>query len=336
MYLMNADTTFSSTKSTSADRRAGEFYPEIAPFCTGMLSVSDGHQIYFEESGNPHGKPVLFVHGGPGGGTDASYRRFFNPEVYRIILFDQRGCGNSLPYASLEHNTTWDLVADMEAIRKNFGIEKWMLFGGSWGSTLAIAYAETHPDRVSELVLRGIFLGRKQELDWLYQSGASTIFPEHWLDYLKPIPADERLDMVKAYYARLTSEDSEVRLEAAKAWSIWEGSTSKLHVDEGLRARFGSHEVAVAIARIECHYFINNCFLKTDSQLLDDLVRIKHIPCVIVQGRYDMVCPIATAFELHRAWPEAEFVVVPDAGHSMSEPGIRRALIEAADKFAAA
>lgn len=331
---MNTDTA-PVHETASAGRQTGEFYPEIAPFCTGMLSVSDGHQIYFEESGNPNGKPVLFVHGGPGGGTDASYRRFFNPDVYRIILFDQRGCGKSLPYASLHHNTTWDLVADMEAIRKHFGIEKWMLFGGSWGSTLAIAYAETHPDRVTELVLRGIFLGRKQELDWLYQSGASTVFPEFWLDYLKPIPADERLDMVKAYYARLTSDDADVRIEAAQAWSLWEGSTSKLHVDEGLRARFGNPEFAVAIARIECHYFINRCFLKTDSQLLDDVVRIKHIPCVIVQGRYDMVCPIATAYELHQAWPEADYVVVSDAGHSMSEPGIRRALVEAADKFAA-
>lgn len=326
----------SANDATFRERQAGELYPEIAPFCTGKLSVSDGHQIYFEESGNPNGKPVLFVHGGPGGGTDAKYRRFFNPDVYRIILFDQRGCGQSLPYASLDHNTTWDLVADMEAIRKHFGIEKWMLFGGSWGSTLAIAYAETHPERVTELVLRGIFLGRKQELDWLYQSGASTVFPEFWLDYLKPIPAAERLDMVKAYYARLTSDDEQVRIEAAKAWSLWEGSTSKLHVDEGLRARFGAADFAVAIARIECHYFINGCFLKSDSQLLDDVSRIRHIPCVIVQGRYDMVCPIATAYELHQAWPEAEFVVVPDAGHSMSEPGITHALVTAADKFAVA
>lgn len=328
---MNADS--SALQTNPSDVRLTELYPEIEPFCTGMLKVSDGHQIYFEESGNPNGKPVLFVHGGPGGGTDAKYRRFFNPEVYRIIMFDQRGCGKSLPYASLEHNTTWDLVDDMEAIRRHFGIEKWMLFGGSWGSTLSIAYAEKHPDRVSELVLRGIFLGRKKELDWLYQSGASTVFPDFWQAFLAPIPADERLDMIKAYYARLTSDDEQVRVEAARAWSLWEGSTSKLHVDDTLRARFGNPSFAVAIARIECHFFINRCFLNGDSQLLDDVGKMRNIPCVIVQGRYDMVCPIESAFELHQAWPEAEFVVVPDAGHSMTEPGIRSALVQAADKF---
>lgn len=328
---MNSDTV---SGAVVLQRQAGELYPEIAPFCTGRLSVSDGHQIYFEESGNPHGKPVLFVHGGPGGGTDAAYRRFFDPQVYRIILFDQRGCGKSLPYASLEQNTTWKLVEDMESIRTHFGIEKWMLFGGSWGSTLAIAYAETHPDRVSELVLRGIFLGRQSELDWLYKSGASKIFPEHWADYLKPIPAEEQHDMVAAYYKRLTSDDAAVRNEAAQAWSLWEGSSSKLFIDEGLRARFGNPEFAAAIARIECHYFINKCFLDSDSQLLDNIERIRHIPCVIVQGRYDMVCPIVTANDLHLAWPKADYQVVPDAGHSMSEPGIRRALVMATDEFA--
>lgn len=330
---MHTDAAPSSLTPATAVRQEGEFYPEIEPFCSGMLDVSGGHKIYFEESGNPKGKPVVFVHGGPGGGTDPSYRRFFNPDLYRIILFDQRGCGKSTPHASLDNNTTWDLVDDMEAIRSHFGIEFWIVFGGSWGSTLAIAYAETHPDRVSGLILRGIFLGRKQELDWLYQSGASTVFPEYWADYLQPIPADERHDMVTAYYKRLTSDDAAVRVAAAKAWSIWEGSTSKLHVDEGLRARFAADHFAVAIARIECHYFLNNCFLKSDSQLLDDVSRIRHIPTVIVQGRYDMVCPITTAHDLHCAWPEAEYVVVPDAGHSMSEPGIRRALVLAAEKF---
>lgn len=322
-------------KTLAATRAASDYYPEIEPFCTGMLAVSGGHKIYFEESGNPAGKPVVLLHGGPGGGTQPSYRRLFNPDVYRIIMFDQRGCGKSLPFASLENNTTWDLVSDIEALRQHFGIDRWTVFGGSWGSTLAITYAETHPERVSELVLRGIFLGRKKELDWLYQFGASEIFPDYWQQYLEQIPVKERRNMVKAYYKRLTSKDIAVRTAAAQAWSKWEGCSSKLHIDHDLIARNGDETFATAFARIECHYFINGCFLRSDSQLLDDIGRIRHIPTTIVQGRYDMVCPITTAYELHQAFPEAKFVVVGDAGHSMSEPGIRSALIAACDEFGA-
>jgi proline iminopeptidase len=315
-------------------RENGDYYPEIEPFCTGMLAVGGGHTIYFEESGNPKGKPIVLLHGGPGGGTQPSYRRLFNPDLYRIIMFDQRGCGKSLPFASLKDNTTWHLVSDIEALREHFGLESWTVFGGSWGSTLALAYAETHPQRVSELILRGIFLGRKSELDWLYQFGASAIFPDYWQQYLDQIPARERGNMVKAYYKRLTSKDIAVRTAAAQAWSMWEGCSSKLHIDHELIARNGDPTFATAFARIECHYFVNGCFMRNDNQLLEDIGRIKHIPTTIVQGRYDMVCPITTAYELHRAFPEADFVVVADAGHSMSEPGIRKALIAASDKYA--
>jgi proline iminopeptidase len=321
-------------KAQVMSRADGDYYPEIEPFCTGMLAVSGGHQIYFEESGNANGKPVVFLHGGPGGGTSPTYRRFFNPDVYRIILFDQRGCGKSKPFASLENNTTWDLVSDIEALRKHFGIEKWMVFGGSWGSTLAIAYAETHPEHVTELVLRGIFLGRRHELDWFYQDGASFIFPEYWKPYYEHIPQRERGNMIKAYYKRLTSSDPAVRLAAAKVWSIWEGCASKLHIDKDLIARNSDDSFATAFARIECHYFINRCFLESDDQLLRNVERIRHIPATIVQGRYDMVCPATTAHDLHDAWPEAEFHVIADAGHSMSEPGIKRALLAACDKYA--
>ncbi|MBS1994588.1 MAG: prolyl aminopeptidase [Cyanobacteria bacterium SZAS LIN-3] len=322
------------SRKRKATRPEGDYYPEIEPFCTGFLDVTDGHKIYFEESGNPNGKPVVFLHGGPGGGTSPSYRRFFNPDVYRIIIFDQRGCGKSTPFASLENNTTWDLVADIEALREHFGIEKWMVFGGSWGSTLSLAYAEAHPERVTELVLRGIFLGRKLELDWFYQQGASFVFPEYWQDYYNHIPARERGNMMQAYYKRLTSKDPAVRLAAAKVWSVWEGCASKLHIDKDLMARNSGEEFATAFARIECHYFVNGCFFRSDSQLLDDVSRIRHIPCTIVQGRYDMVCPATSAHDLHQAFPEAELVIVPDAGHSMSEPGIKAALLEACDKYA--
>jgi proline iminopeptidase len=309
-------------------------YPPVEAFCTGHLKVSDQHEIYFEESGNPEGKPVVFVHGGPGGGTSPHYRQFFDPAKYRIIMFDQRGCGKSRPHASLEENTTWDLVEDMEKLRKHFGIEKWLVFGGSWGSTLALSYAQTHPEHVSELVLRGIFLVRKKEIDWFYQEGASNIYPDAWEPYFDHIPADERHDMVGAYYKRLTSEDPEVRLAAARAWSIWEGSTSKLFPDTKLLTRFGEAGFAEAFARIECHYFINRGFMRNDSQLLDDVHKIRHIPTVIVQGRYDVVCPMTSAWDLHRAFPEAEFHVIADAGHSAHEPGITAALVAATDKFA--
>jgi len=316
----------------SSTRRT--LYPAIEPFRTGRLRVSPIHEIYFEESGNPRGKPAIFVHGGPGSGTDPKQRRFFDPSRYRIVLFDQRGCGRSTPHASLEENTTWHLVADMEALREHLGIDRWQVFGGSWGSTLALAYAERHPDRVSELVLRGIFLLRRQEIDWFYQRGASALFPDCWEDYLAPIPEDERHDLLRAYHARLTHEDARVRREAARAWSIWEGRTSCLFPNEELIAKSGGDDFAIAFARIECHYFMHKGFFEPETELLDGVARIRHIPATIVQGRYDVVCPMESAWALHRAWPEARFVVVPDAGHSAFEPGITHELVEATDRFA--
>ncbi len=308
-------------------------YPPIEPYRTGRLKVSPVHELYFEESGNPKGKPVVFVHGGPGAGTDGKQRRFFDPDAYRIVLFDQRGAGKSTPHASLEDNTTWHLVQDMEQLREHLGIDTWQVFGGSWGSTLALAYAQKHPERVTELVLRGIFLLRKQEIDWFYQRGADALFPDAWEPYVAAIPPEERHDFVRAYYKRLTSEDAEVRKAAAKAWSIWEGCTSYLFVNSDTIARYGADEFADAFARIECHYFINRGFMRTDAQLLDDVPRIRHIPAVIVQGRYDVVCPMESAWALHRAWPEADFRIIPDAGHSAYEPGNASALIEATDRF---
>lgn len=316
---------------TSAARRT--LYPEIEPYRAGRLRVSDIHEIYFEESGNPQGKPVVFVHGGPGGGTEPKQRRFFDPAAYRIVLFDQRGCGKSTPYASLVDNTTWHLVADMEALREHLGIKRWQVFGGSWGSTLALAYAEKHPERVTELVLRGIFLLRKQELDWFYQRGASALFPDAWEEYVDAIPEAERGDLLAAYYKRLTSDDAEVKRRAARAWSVWEGRTSCLLMNPELVAKSASEEFSLAFARIECHYFFNKGFLDTETQLLDQVDRIRHIPTVIVQGRYDVVCPPESAWALHRVFPEAELRMVPDAGHSALEPGILHELIEATDRF---
>ncbi|MCP3104081.1 prolyl aminopeptidase [Myxococcus sp. K15C18031901] len=310
-------------------------YPPLEPYRMGRLRVSSLHELYFEECGNPRGKPALFVHGGPGGGTDARQRRFFDPAAYRIILFDQRGCGRSTPHASLEENTTWDLVADMEKLRVHLDLERWQLFGGSWGSTLALAYAQTHPERVSELVLRGIFLLRQQELDWFYQRGASALFPDAWAHYLAPIPPEERGDLLGAYHRRLTGADPVARQEAARAWSIWEARTSYLRPNAELVARNAGDTFALAFARIESHYFVNRGFLRSDAQLLDDVHRIRHIPGVIVQGRYDVVCPMESAWALHEAWPEAEFVVVPDAGHSANEPGTTSALLDATDRFRA-
>jgi proline iminopeptidase len=309
------------------------FYPEIEAYNTGTLRVSDLHTIYFEESGNPKGKPVVFVHGGPGGGTEPKQRRFFDPKAYRIVLFDQRGCGKSTPHAELRENTTWDLVADMEKLRAHLGIDTWQVFGGSWGSTLALAYAETHPDRVSELVLRGIFLLRKQEIDWFYQRGTDALFPDAWEDYLAPIPVAERGDLLHAYHQRLTSEDKETRYAAAKAWSIWEARTSCLYVNPDIVARMSGDEFALAFARIECHYFVNRGFFRTDAQLLEDAHKIRHIPTVIVQGRYDVVCPMESAWALHRALPEAELRISADSGHSAFEPGNLHELITATDKF---
>lgn len=309
-------------------------YPEIEPYRTDRLKVSERHEIYFEESGNPKGKPVVFVHGGPGGGTDPSQRRFFDPALYRIVLFDQRGCGKSRPHASLEDNTTWHLVSDMEALREHLGIKKWQVFGGSWGSTLALTYAQKHPEVVSELVLRGIFLLRRQEIDWFYQFGASEIYPDAWESFRDAIPPAERNDFLSAYYKRLTSEDADVRLAAARAWSIWEGRTSKLLPEAASVDRFGEEEFALAFARIESHYFINRGFFESDGFLLRGIDRIRHIPTVIVHGRYDVVCPLTSAWALHKEWPEAELMIVPDAGHSANEPGNCRALIAATDRFA--
>jgi proline iminopeptidase len=308
-------------------------YPEIEPFNTGYLPVSELHEVYFEESGNPDGKPVVFVHGGPGGGCDAKVRRFFDPDAYRIVLFDQRGSGRSRPHASLVDNTTWHLVADMETLRGHLNIDRWQVFGGSWGSTLALAYAQSHPEAVSELVLRGIFMLRPSEIRWFYQEGASAIFPDAWEDYLAPIPPEERGDLVGAYYRILTGEDHAAAMAAARAWSVWEGSTSFLETDLEQVRKFGEDLFALALARIECHYFVNGGFFDDPGQLLDDVDKIRHIPGVIVQGRYDVVCPMTTAWSLHRAWPEADFQVIPDAGHSAFERGIARALIQATDRF---
>ncbi len=310
-----------------------ELYPPREAYQEGRLQVTELHTVYFEESGNPQGKPIVVLHGGPGGGCPSYYRQYFNPEKWRLIMFDQRGCGKSTPHAELRENTTWDLVSDIEKIREHLGIDKWVVFGGSWGSTLSLAYSETHPERCTGLILRGIFMLRQKELHWFYQEGASNIFPDAWEEYLKPIPPEERDNLLNAYYKRLTSEDKRVRLEAARAWSIWEASTSKLFLDKSLMKSFGESAFADAFARIECHYFVNKGFFEREDQLLLNVDKIRHIPAVIVQGRYDVVCPMVSAWELHKAWNEAEFIVVPDAGHSMTEPGIKTALIDATDRF---
>lgn len=308
-------------------------YPPIEPIHSGNLAVGDGHTLYYEECGNPHGKPVVFLHGGPGGGCTASMRRFWNPDVYRIILFDQRGSGKSTPHACLENNTTWDLVSDMEILRAALQVEKWQVFGGSWGSTLALAYCQSHPDRVTEIILRGIFMLRKKEIDWFYQHGASEIFPDRWQAYLAPIPTRERGDMLSAYHKRLTSEDAETRMAAAKAWSIWEGTTSTLLPNAQVAADFSADEMALALARIECHYFINFGFME-ENQLLNNIDKIRDIPAVIVQGRYDVVCPLISAWELSECWPEVDLRIVHDAGHSAFEPGNTHELITTTDSFA--
>jgi proline iminopeptidase len=296
--------------------------------------VSELHELYFEESGNPDGKPAVFLHGGPGGGTDPKQRRFWHPEKYRIILFDQRGCGQSTPHACLEENSTWDLVSDIEQLRVHLGIERWQLFGGSWGSTLALAYAEKHPERTTELVLRGIFMLRPKELAWFYQEGTSILYPDAWEPYLAHIPEHERHDLIRAYHTRLTSADPATRLAAAKRWSSWEGATSKLVPDEAMVGMHEEDAFALAFARIEAHYFVNRGFLASEDQLLLDIPRLRHLPGVIIQGRYDVVCPMDTAWALHRAWPEADFIVTPDAGHSAFDPPNTRALVAATDRFA--
>ncbi|NDK91542.1 prolyl aminopeptidase [Gordonia desulfuricans] len=318
-----------------------EFYPEIEPYADGHLPTTDGHEIYWETSGNPEGKPVVFVHGGPGGGTAGNQRRFFDPARYRIVLFDQRNCGRSRPHvadgADLSTNTTPHLIADMEALREHLGIESWQVFGGSWGSTLGLAYAQAHPDRVTELVLRGIFLLRRSEIDWYYNGGASHIYPDVWESYLDPIPEAERDgDLVAAYHRLLTSDDPAVAQAAARAWTGWEQATSYLlpKPDEAAAAKEDAGpRFDLAFAAIENHYFVNHGFLE-DGQLLRDIDRIAHIPAVIVQGRYDVVCPMRSAWDLHRAWPSASLHIVDDAGHASFEPGIAHHLIEATDAFA--
>ena len=317
----------------SNKQRRGLYRP-IAPTNSGHLPVTVPHEIYFEECGNPAGKPVVFVHGGPGAATSAAARRFFDPRRYRIVLFDQRGAGKSRPHACLDHNTTGDLVSDIEALRGHLGIERWQIFGGSWGSTLALIYSQAHPQRVTELVLRGIFLMRPEELHWFYQDGASRIYPDHWEKFLAPIPDNERADLLHAYHRRLMGDDRQQQLEAARAWSLWEGVTSNMVMsDEGVE-RFREDEFALALARIETHYFVNHGFMDHPEQIFRNLDRIRTIPAVIVQGRYDLVCPMTTAWELHRAWPEAEFRIVADAGHSAFEAGTVHELVSATDRFA--
>ncbi|TZF90747.1 prolyl aminopeptidase [Cognatilysobacter lacus] len=309
-------------------------YPEIEPFDSGMLQVDDRHALYWEQCGNPKGKPVVILHGGPGGGCSPKMRQFHDPAKYRIVLFDQRGSGKSTPHADLVDNTTWHLVADIETLRETLGIERWQVFGGSWGSTLALAYAQTHPDRVTELVLRGIFMLRRWELEWFYQEGASRLFPEAWQQYVAAIPAAERHDFISAYHRRLTSDDPATRLAAARAWSVWEGATSFLHYDPAFTAAHDEAEFALAFARIENHYFVHAGFFDADDQLLRDVPRMAHIPGVIVHGRYDVVCPVQNAVDLHRVWPQAELVINPASGHSAFEAENIDALVKATDRFA--
>lgn len=310
-------------------------YPPLEPFNTFRLPVSGLHQIHVEEAGNPQGVPVVFFHGGPGGGTDPMHRRYFDPAKYRIVLFDQRGCGKSTPHAELKENTTWDLVNDAEAIRTKLKIDRWHVFGGSWGSTLALSYAVQHPEKVRSLTLRGIFLIRRAEIQFFYQEGTSWIFPDFWEEYLKPIPVAERGDLVTAYYRRLTCGDDDIEAEAARAWSVWEGSTSKLFPDEGLIHRTAGDGFARQLARIECHYFVNNGFFPYDGWLLEQAgKKLQNIPTVIVQGRYDVVCPAKSAWDLKKALPGAELIIVKDAGHSASETGIVTGLVDATNRFA--
>ncbi|HWW21729.1 MAG TPA: prolyl aminopeptidase [Steroidobacteraceae bacterium] len=320
----------------SVRRVAGTLYPAIRPYRKAYLRVSPLHELYYEESGNPRGKAVVFLHGGPGAATNPAMRRFFDPRRYRIVLFDQRGCGASRPHAELRENSTWELVSDIEQLRTHLGIERWMVFGGSWGSTLALAYAQRHPEYVTELVLRGIFLLRRSELEWFYQSpqGAASLFPDLWEHYVAPVPPEERGDMMRAYYRRLTSDDPKTRASAARAWSMWEGATSYLRTNSSYLSKFEDPEYAAAFARIEAHYFVNRGFMDSDDQLLRDAHRLRDIRGVIVQGRYDLVCPMRSAWDLHRAWPQAQLRIVPDAGHSAMETGITRELVGATDRLA--
>ena len=308
-------------------------FPDIKPYASQRLAVDAQHTLYLEECGVPHGLPVLFLHGGPGAGCEPLHRRFFDPQRYRMVLFDQRGCGHSTPHAELRDNTTGHLVADIEKLREHLGIDRWVVFGGSWGSTLALTYAETYPERVLGLILRGIFLCRKADIYWFYQSGANRLFPDLWEHFLGPIPAAERSDLLRAYHRRLTGANELERLRAAKAWATWEGATLTLESNPVLIEQFGEARRALGLARIECHYFVNHCFLEPD-QLLRDAGRLRGIPGVIVHGRYDVICPLDNAWALHRAWPEAELRIVTPAGHAASEPGIVDALVTATQSFA--
>ena len=308
-------------------------YPAIEPYAHGMLDVGDGHHVYWERCGTPGAKPVVFLHGGPGAGCSPAHRQLFNPDHYDILLFDQRGCGRSVPHACLDANTTWDLVADIERLRQMCGYEKWQVFGGSWGSTLALAYAETHPEHVSELVLRGIFTLRRDELLWYYQEGASWLFPDLWEGFLAPIAVPDRHDLMAAYRRLLTGDDEHARQVAAKAWATWEGSTIRLLPDAGNVSHFSEDHFALAFARIENHFFVNAGWME-EGQLIANAARLKDIPGVIIQGRYDVCTPARTAWELHKAWPQADYQIIDDAGHAFNEPGILDALIRATDRFA--
>jgi proline iminopeptidase len=318
--------------TTDTARRG--LYPEIEPFAYGWLPTGSAHEVYYEESGAPGGKPVVVLHGGPGGAVNPAMRRFFDPTRWHAVLFDQRGCGKSRPHAELADNDTWKLVEDIERLRERCGIEKWTVFGGSWGSTLALVYALTHPERVEALILRGIFMLTRRELAWFYQDGASLLFPDAWEKYLAPIPEAERGDMMAAYYRRLTSEDPKVRLEAAIAWSGWEGDTISVNGPEARPEKFSESEFAVAFARLECHYFVHGGFLPDDGWILKNVHKIRHIPCWIVQGRFDVVTPLESAWALKKAWPEAKLEIVGDAGHASTEPGIVDALVRATDAAA--
>ena len=310
-----------------------DLYPEIHPYATHHLAVDDRHTLYIEECGIPKGIPVLFLHGGPGAGCEPYHRQFFDPEVYRIILFDQRGSGRSTPHADLVDNTTDHLIADIERIRQYLGVTRWHLFGGSWGSTLALAYAQMYPGRVRSMVLRGIFLCRDQEINWFYQQGASRMFPDYWQDFIAPIDSDKRDDLLTAYHALLTGKNELKRMAAAKAWSVWEGRTATLLPDKSVAEHFGDPHLALSMARIECHYFKNNAFLQPD-QLLSNAHKLADIPGVIVHGRYDVICPLENAWQLHRAWPGSELQVIPDAGHAANEKATRKALVAATDRLA--
>ncbi|MFN4091890.1 MAG: prolyl aminopeptidase [Brevundimonas sp.] len=308
-----------------------DLFPEIEPFASGWMETEGAHEIYFEESGNPQGLPVVVLHGGPGGATNPGMRRYFDPLKYRIILFDQRGCGKSRPNASLEDNTTWTLIEDIERLRERCGIEKWVVFGGSWGSTLSMAYAITHPERVHSLILRGIFLLTKKELRWFYQDGASMIFPDAWERFVAPIPEDERQDLMGAYYKRLMGTDKKAQSECAVAWSSWEGETVSVQGPDGRPDKFAEPDFAIAFARIENWYFTNGGFFPEEDWLLNNVHRIRHIPCWIAQGRFDVVTPIDAAWSLHKAWPEAKLDIVADAGHASTEPGIIDSLLRATE-----